>query len=340
MYELEPAEFGSGEEWDAEITRFDLWHLYHTAAWLDFIEQTQPVERRVYRILEGDNLVGFLPGFALKKGPLRIFGSPLPGWTTAYLGPVVNRDVDQEVLFRSIARALKRDGFAHAEIRHNLLNPNAAVRAGFRRYAYETHLATVAGDPEAILASFTKEGRRNVRLAERAGLRAVVATEPEFADLYYEQLRAVFAKRNLEPTYPRERVHRLWRLLMPTGRLICVKVMNDERCLATGVDLVGNGWLHSFGSAASQEPTDLKCYPNELRRYFAFCEAARRGLTHYDLTGVRPYKRKFGAQLVDLPVLMRSSPLLRLAREAMRRTHALRQRLRRVPANGGQEGEG
>ncbi len=328
MYELEPCEFASASEWDAEIARFDLWHLYHTAAWLEFIAQTQPVERRVYRILEDDSLVGYLPGFALKKGPVRIFGSPLPGWTTAYLGPVVSRSVDQEALFRSIGRALRRDGFAHVEIRHNLLDANAAVGAGFRRYAYETQLAEVAGDPEAILAAFTKEGRRNVRLAERAGLHAVAATEPEFVDLYYDQLQAVFAKRNLQPTYPRERVRRLWDLLMPTGRLICVKVMKDDRCLATGLDLVGNGWLHSFGSAAGQDPADLKCHPNELRRYFAFCEAAKRGLTHYDLTGVREYKRKFGARVVDLPVLMRSSLLLRAAREVLRLLHAAARRSR------------
>ena len=191
---------------------------------------------------------------------------------------------------------------------------------------YETQIADLAAGPEEILGSFAKEGRRNVRLALRHGLRAEVTGDPGFVDQYYDQLCAVFAKHGLPPTYPRSRVEKLWELLMPTGRMICLRVLKDERCLATGIDLVGNGWLHSFGSAAGQDPGDLKLYPNELRRYQGMCEGAARRLEHYDLTGVRGYKSKFGARVVDVPVLMRSTPLLRAAREVFRGLNTLRMR--------------
>lgn len=327
MYELQQTEFPSPEQWDAVLTGFGSWHLFHTAAWLQFVECTQPVERRLYRIDDGNELVGYLPGFAFRKGPVRIFGSPFPGWTTAYMGPVVRDGVDLPELWRSVAGALRREGFGHAELRPQLLECRGAEQAGFRLQPNETQVAEVAPDPEAILESFTKEGRRNVRLALRKGLQAVSSSEPGFVDLYYGQLQAVFAKQGLPPTYPRRRVERLWELLMPTGRMICIQVMRGDRCLATGIDLVGNGWLHSFGSAASQEPEDLKCYPNELRRYYGMCEAARRGIEHYDLTGVRGYKRKFGAQTVDRPVLLLSSLPLRLGREVFRGLNTLKMRL-------------
>ncbi len=326
MYELTPVSFESGEAWDAAVVRFDLWHLFHTAAWLDFVEQTQPVTRLSYGIYEGEELVGYLPGFVLKKGPVRIFGSPFPGWTTAYLGPAVNREVDPRALFTAIAKALRRDGFAHAEIRCHLLDSRAAGEVGFRLCRNETQIAELAAGPEEILESFTKEGRRNVRSALRKGLRAEVTTDPGFVDRYYDQLEAVFAKHGLPPTYPRSRVEKLWELLMPTGRMICLQVMQDDRCLATGIDLVGHGWLHSFGSAAVQDPQALKLYPNELRRYQGMIEGAARGLQHYDLTGVRAYKRKFGAKIVDVPVLMRSTPLLRAGREIFRGMNTLRMR--------------
>jgi hypothetical protein len=204
---------------------------------------------------------------------------------------------------------------------------------------YETQTAEIGADPEGILESFTKEGRRNVRLALRDGLRAVTTDEVSFVDRYYDQLQAVFAKHGLPPTYPRSRVEKLWELLMPTGRMMCTQIMKDERCLASGIDLVGNGWLHSFGSAASQEREDLKSYPNELRRYHGMCEGAARGIRHYDLTGVRGYKAKFGAQVVDVPVLMLSNPLLRAGREVFRGLNTLRMRLRGRAGGGGGEGE-
>lgn len=326
MYELQPVQFGSAKVWDAALARFDLWHLYHTAAWLDFLEQTQPVERRAYAIHGGEGLAGYLPGFALRQGPVRIFGSPFPGWTTPYLGPVVNRSVDWPELYRAIAAALRRDRFAHAELRHHQVDYDGAAEAGFRPVPYETQVAPVPANPELILAGFSKEGRRNVRLALRNGLRAEITIDPGFVDVFYDQLSAVFAKHGLPPTYPRRRVEKLWEHLMPTGRMVCLQVMRDDRCLATGIDLVGHGWLHSFASAAVQTADDLKLYPNELRRYQGMCEAAARGIQHYDLTGVRAYKRKFGAELVDVPVLMRSTPLLRAGREVFRGLNTLRMR--------------
>jgi hypothetical protein len=334
MYELREITFGSGAEGDAAVMRCD-WHLFHTAAWLDFIEQTQPVRRRIYGIYGGEELVGYLPGFELRKGPVRIFGSPFPGWTTAYLGPALTAGVETAALFPALATALRRAGFAHVELRPQSLNREGAVAAGFRVCPYETQVAEVAADPEGILATFTKEGRRNVRLARRDGLRAVTTTEASFVDRYYDQLQAVFAKHGLPPTYPRRRVEKLWELLMPTGRMICLEVRRDDRCLATGIDLVGNGWLHSFGSAASQDREDLKSYPNELRRYQGMCEAAARGIRHYDLTGVRAYKAKFGARVVDVPVLMLSNPLLRAGREVFRGLNRLGSRVRGPRGVGG-----
>ncbi|HEY3396324.1 MAG TPA: GNAT family N-acetyltransferase [Armatimonadota bacterium] len=337
MYELHEVNFSSGPDWDAEIARFDLRHVYHRAAWLDFIEQTQPVTRRIYGLYEADELIGYLPGFVLRKGPVRIFGSPFPGWNTAYMGPVVNSTVDSAELFRALAATMKRDRFAHAEIQHPALDCTGAPAAGFRPYSSQTQIADVGATPEEILQSFGKGARYDVRMALRRGLEAVVTTDPAFVDVYYDQLRDVFGKYGTEPTYSRQRVRALWENLMPTGTIICTKIMKDDRCLATGIDLVGNGWLHAFGSASFQNYSDLKCCPNDLCRYHAFLQASRRGLSKYDMTGYRAYKRKFGAQVVDIPVQIRSNALLRAGRELFRRLHMAGMRRRgRVTPRGGE----
>ncbi|MCZ6665810.1 MAG: GNAT family N-acetyltransferase, partial [Gammaproteobacteria bacterium] len=293
MYELQAITFDSPKAWDRAVKLFDTWHLYHLGAWLDFIECTQPVTRRVYGIYAEGVLVGYLPGFVIQKGPIRIFGSPLPGWTTPYLGPAVNRNIDSYSLYLAIARTLRRDGFRHAEICNPAIDPDPARRAGFRQAARYTYVADLGAKPDEILSNFSKSTRKVVRRALRGEIHAVTTDDPAFIDHYYDQLCVVFAKGNSRPTYTKQRVQALWKLMMPTGRMLPTMVMKRERCIATRIDLCGNGVLHSFGSASYRE--FLKEYPNELARYHAMCQAAELGLKSYDMTGRGEYKAKFNA---------------------------------------------
>lgn len=322
MYNLYEVHLNSMAEWNEAIAKFDIKHFYHMGAWLDFIEQTQPVSRKIYAIYAGATIVGYLPGFVLKRGPVRIFGSPLPGWTTDYMGPVLQRGVELEGLLPAIASALRRDHIHHAELCHNTLDWALASNAGFQRALRTTYIAPIPADENEMLSSFSKSTRKAIRRALQSEIVVESSKDQAFIDVYYDQLREVFAKSGTEPTYPKERVRALWEHIMPTGRMLNTMVMKGGKCIATRIDFFGEGCLHSFGSASYREY--LKDYPNEIARYHAMSEGSKRGLTKYDMSGDGAYKAKFNAERVKVAVLIKSTPVLMAVRQTIKTLHRCR----------------
>jgi CelD/BcsL family acetyltransferase involved in cellulose biosynthesis len=314
---FEDAGFRSYAAWEAAAATFRNFHFYHSAAWLAFLEATQPVTFRCYRILDGGAPVGYLPGFSLRKGPLRIFGSPFPGWTTPYLGPVFHQNCDPAEIVKAAIAQLRADGFHHAEISHFDLDAGPAPIPRCWRVPQSTFVADVAEDEEAILASFSKSGRKGVRRALSAGVTVELANDEKFVEEYYGQLQQVFAKSAMRPTYPKARVQAIFEHVAPTGRVLATRVLFEGNCIASRIDFLGNGRMHSFGSASDQ--SYLHLFPNELARYFVMCQAAQRGVRAYDMTGGGAYKAKFNGQVCESTVYVSSSPWLMAGRSLVRR---------------------
>ncbi|MCZ6817322.1 MAG: GNAT family N-acetyltransferase, partial [Planctomycetota bacterium] len=268
------------------------------------------------------------PGFSVRKGPLSVFGCPLPGWTTPYMGPVVGPGTQTRELYEAIFQTLRREGFRHAEVRPHTVDVDAVRPIGCLYAPTGTYVATIAVDSEGILASFSKSTRKVIRRGLKGEIEATFATDSSFVDRYYDQLLEVFEKSGRVPSYTRNRVRALWNHLMPTGRLLATQVMLGDACIATRIDICGNGWLHSFGSASYRQW--LRHHPNELARYHAMCEAARRRLTQYDLMGRGDYKAKFNARLVENPGFIQSSRLLMTARSAAKKAARLKQWAKRA----------
>lgn len=318
QYELEPIAFPLGAAHDALVAGFEQATIYHSRAWWDFLRATQPITPIAYLIHEEGEQIGFLLGGMVRKGPLRMFGSPLPGWTTPYLGPVVRRVTAADRLTTAILERLHADRFAHYELRSDTMSwwtPPAVTRATALHSFEEpgrTIVAEVAADDAAILQSFSKSTRKTVRRAQRAGLEAQLDTAPSFLDDYYEQLTEVFAKRSLKPTYSRSRIAALIEHLRPTGSLLTTRVTSEGLSIATRIDLLDSSTMYSFGSASRQ--ATLKLAPNELARYFVMVEAAKRGITTYNMTGGGDYKLKFNAEAVDHRRRIGSRPTLMAAR--------------------------
>ena len=301
------------EVWDKEAESYATWQVYHSSAWMDFLERTQPVKRHIYAIYIDGRRVGLLPGFTLQKGPLRIFASPLTGWTTPYLGPLVN-DIDHKRLLDAIALQMKRERFCYAEVRHPQFNPNIefAIKLGYKIKKMSTYVTHLQRDPDAILANFSKSCRKAIHRAQRNNLRVETVDDPAFINIYYKQLQEVFTKSKMAPTYPKSRVEHLWNCLMPTGRLIATWVKHEEKIIATRLDLFGRHGMSSFGSASDKHYQNY--YPNELARYHVMCIAASRGLRDYDMTGRGTYKAKFGAKIVSTYALVLSPWWFELAK--------------------------
>lgn len=150
--------------------------------------------------------------------------------------------------------------------------------------------------------------------------------DPAFADEFYDQLRDVFAKQGLVPTYSIERVRSLIRNLAPAGSILLLRARDAEgRCIATAVLPWYHRTMYFWGGASYREHQHLR--PNEALIWHALRWAKARGVTEFDFVGGNSYKAKYGTTEVPVPWARRSrSPLVARLRDVAKEGFALKQR--------------
>jgi glycosyltransferase involved in cell wall biosynthesis/predicted ATP-grasp superfamily ATP-dependent carboligase len=284
-------------EWDTLVQRFDHCRIAHTRAWLRSLEASgcgQPL----YLVFERDHeIVGCLPGLLVRFGPLRLFGSPLPGWQTVSMGPVFDeRRVSAADLVATLVPFLRhRYGIHHIELMCSHLDPAAMQAAGFRGDAVTTYRAPLAADEATTMKAMKDSTRRNVRRAIKLGLVTRFETEESFVDEHYSQIKEVYARRGFSVPFGKRRVLEFFRHMKAAGSLLAIAVyLEDEGpCIATGMftvhgrELLLSMWTHR---------TRYRWYrPTELMTWTVMQKAMALGCDNFDLMGRGDFKAKFGA---------------------------------------------
>lgn len=293
-------------DWE-ELDSYDDRNVFQTREWLAFIEKTQDARPVIASLSQGNRTVGFFTGLLIRRYGVRILGSPLRGWTTSYMGfnlaDGVSRGAAVEALLPFAFRSL---GCLHVELRDRdlsledvqKLGGDYAIGADFTgNTVFEVDLRP---PEEELFARMASACRRCIRKAQKVGVTIEEADDLEFADDYYAQLRDVFAKQSLVPTYDKARVTELIRHLQPTGRLLLLRARDaDGRCIATGIFPAMNRWMYFWGGASWRSDQILR--PNEALMWHAMRYWKSRGVEICDLGGAADYKRKWGPVEASVP---------------------------------------
>lgn len=276
--------------------------VFQTREWVDFVAKTQNAESVLAVVRDRGVDVGYFTGLIVKRFGVRILGSPFPGWTTDYLGFNLVAGVSRS----DAAEALPRFAFGPLRCLHVELCDRYLTREDLDGTRYETDtskrtfVVDLAGDESDVFARMTSACRRAVRKSVKVGVRVEVAHGPSFADEYYAQLKEVFARQSLVPTYGVEHVRELIRHLEKTGRLLLLRaVAPDGRRIATGIFLAFNGVAYFWGGASVREQQILR--PNEAVFWSAMRWAREMGCSTLDMGGGGEYKTRYGARELRVP---------------------------------------
>src|SRR3954471_1336616 len=170
-----------------EVDAFGDRVLFQTPGWQSFIAATQKAEPVIAAVRDGRTTVGYFTGLVVERYGLRVLGSPLPGWTTSFMGfnlaDGVSRRAAHEALFRYAYRNLK---CAHVEVRDRHLTADDLAGTGWTWDPATTHLIDLRSDEDALFGRMTSACRRAVRKADKSGvvIEPADATDPTFADEY------------------------------------------------------------------------------------------------------------------------------------------------------------
>ena len=293
-------------DWD-ELDSYADRNVFQTREWLSFIEKTQRAEPVIAVIRRGDETVGFFTGLVIRRYGIRILGSPFRGWTTSYLGFNLREGVSRRAAVEALLPfAFRSLGCLHLELRDRDLKLDDVHGLGVDyslgvdfggKTVFEVDLRP---PEEELFARMTSACRRCVRKAEKVGVTIEEADDLDFANDYYAQLREVFAKQSLVPTYDKARVTELIRHLHPTGHLLLLRARDpDGQCIATGIFPAMNRWMYFWGGASWRSHQILR--PNEALMWYAMRYWRSRGVEICDLGGASEYKRKWSPVEASAP---------------------------------------
>jgi hypothetical protein len=285
--------------------------IFQTRAWLEFLAESKAAQPVVAVLREGSQDLGFFTGLLVQRWGFRFLGSPMPGWTTPYMGFNMQPGVDRRLAAEALVEFAFRDlDCVHLELRDRFLSATDVDDLGFERrsdvgYDERTFEIDLSLPEETLFAQMTSACRRCIRKAEKVGVTVEEASDAEFADEFYAQLSDVFARQGLVPTYKVDRVKALIQALHPTGSLLLLRARDHTgRCIATGIFPGSHDTAYFWGGASWR--AYLENRPNEALHWYAMRYWKQRGLVRYDLGGFMDYKRKYGGQEVTIPGFRRS----------------------------------
>jgi hypothetical protein len=302
--------------------------VFQTRAWLEFLAETQSARPIIAELRDGAAVAGYFTGGVFQRFGVRLLGSSFPGWTTPYIGfnlvPGVSHAEALVALERLAFGELK---CLHFEVSDRHMKPEDGDKLGFELEHYETYETDLRQSEAEILQAMNSACRRCVRKAEKSGVRIEEATDDGFASEYYEQLRDVFAKQGLVPTYSEHRVATLIRHLWPTGNLLLLRALSpDGKCIGTGIYPGFNKVAEFWGNASWRSSQILR--PNEALHWYAMRCWRQRGAEVFDWGGLGTYKEKYGPKRAAHPWFVKSRyRVLARLRERARALVDLRQRL-------------
>jgi hypothetical protein len=280
-------------------------HVFQTREWVNFVAETQNARPIYCELRDAGRIIGYFTGLVFQR-LIRIVGSPFPGWTTPYLGFNMVADVPRSTVLKAVESfAFGNLKSLHVEICDLNFSSDDARMSGFHESNFFTYHTDLTRREEDLFAGMASQCRNKIRQAEKYGVRIEEAHDPHFAEEYYEQLIEVFAKRNLVPTYPIDRVRKLVAHLLPTGRLLLLRARDPSgKSIATGIYLGMNKLAYFWGNASFRSHQHLR--PNEALHWHAMRYWKNRGATTFDWGGLGTYKEKYGVRKVSIPILSRS----------------------------------
>ena len=284
---------------------------------------------------EIDGHAGWHVAALIRKGPFKVLGSPIPGWTTVRMGPLFDPAVvDQAKLAASIKQFAKDNGASMIELAHELLDAEAMSAAGFDKQPDGTFVVDLPSDPEALWDVFKSTARNRVRKGRKNGLTVEIGVDEKLVDDVWEKVEAIFRHQNLVVPYDRARVQEVYDRLAPIGRVAGIRVLApDGHVAACGIFPHDDDTIYFWAGASSAE--DRALVPNELMHFEIMAHAIELGLKRYDMCGGGDYKKKFGAHHIDNPHWIHyGNPAAKLGRAAMAKAVAAKRAIAARKASG------
>lgn len=292
-------------DWE-RLDHFEDRTVFQTKEWVQFVSEAQGATPVVAALREKGLVVGYFTGLIFSRFGIKILGSSFPGWTTPYMGFNLKEGASRAAALAALEKlAWNNLKCLHLEVSDPLFTVDDGRLLGFTCDSYNSYRTDLSKSEDNLLSDMESACRRCIRKAVKSGITVEEAHDLAFADEYYDQLKDVFGRQGLVPTYSADRVRVLIRNLLPTGRILLLRARDPEgKCIATGIFPGFNKIAEFWGNASYRSAQILR--PNEAIHWYAIRYWKRRGVQIYDWGGEGKYKEKYGCVPHQVPWFTKS----------------------------------
>jgi CelD/BcsL family acetyltransferase involved in cellulose biosynthesis len=298
MIRLELLDDCDEQAWDDLVATFEGGTIFHTLAWMRVIEELKRAEKLPFGIFDGADMVGVLPLFRVRRGPLMILASPLG--SVGYGGPLVGR-LHHQAVMAQLDGLLKHIRVDYVEFRSTEeWDPTLLFDRNYTVRELQTHVLSLDRDPEELWSSLSRTCRKSVRKARKSDVEIVEATDNSFLDVYYAMSKDTYRKSSRLPPLSLQDHVMVLDTLRPYDRVKVLLARHGEQVIAGIIVLCSRGKIYGWDAAALQSHYGL-C-PNNLLHWSLIEWGASNGFSEYDMMGanipsIARFKRSFGGEL-------------------------------------------
>lgn len=314
---------------------------FHEPAWLDAVSRGVGFGLGFIGAFDGPELTAVVPGFLARRGPFRLFGSPLRGTMTSYLGPVGLDPSLAEGGYRDLvvasadfARRRWRAGYVRFTVRDappTSVEPPGPLWHQQRPPSYRIDLSP--GEDE-VFASFKSSCRRNIRKAGREGVEIVPFDD---ARLFHKILEDTFRRHASTSWHSARYFEAIIGELVPRGLVQGWGARYEGRIIAAGLFLHDDREIHFLSGASAGGYGSLPT--SYLLHWHAIAQAIRDGVAVFntEASGIRSideFKETFNPVRERRGTLMRAPRPVWTAQRAFLKWHKRVRRLKSSVATG------
>lgn len=298
--------------------------IYKTFAWFDYLYKWKGVQPFVVEV-STNRVIGYFIGELINK-VVRIVGSPFEGVGTGHQGLSMLITIDSKerlTIYEQLSKWIFKNRYAEfVQIEDWNLSMSDLEDTKYVFEKHEGYMIDLTKSEEELYRNLhQKSCRYSINKSQKLGVTIrEAANVTDFVDIYYAQLKEVFKKQGLVPTYDKACVQSLVESLYPNNILLLEAVTLDGEIAATGLFPAEKN-MAVFWGGASYQKFQNQC-PNEPLIWEAIKIWRRRGVKTFDMCGVRSYKLKFGPVVYVKPrIIFAKYHFLIIAKRLMKKLY-------------------
>lgn len=270
-------------------------NIFHHPAWLDLLSRSYGYRPFVAALLNENG--GIDAGLPVMEVNSRLRGRrwvSLP--FTDHCAPLASSLESEQTLIKQLVELSRNQGVQRIQVRWSL-PPALGLQAG---ETFLWHRIALDAKAPSTMVGVSRMHRRNVRLAQRRGVRIEWSDDPGHLKDFYK-LHVLNRQRLGVPVQPWRFFDLLGKLLISRGLGFLLLAYHDQECIAGAVFLRwGKTLVYKYGASSRQ---NLHFRPNDLIFWMALEWACANGYERLDLgrtdvadEGLGHFKKGWGAR--------------------------------------------